>query len=73
MGARGEEDRRPGGDLFDFFVLGVAGLGQPLHLLVLRLAEKRRLDTENGLVELDHAVEIFHLTVGQAADTVKLL
>ena len=70
---RGEEDRRPGGDLFDFFVLGVAGLGQLLHLLVLRLAEKCRLDTEDGLVELDHAVEIFRLTVGQAADPVKLL
>jgi len=44
-----------------------------LYLFVLRLAEKCRLDTEDGLVELDHAVEIFRLTVGQAADPVKLL
>ena len=67
----GKEDRRPRGDLFDLFVLGVAGFGQALDFVILRLPDQRGLDGQDGLVELHHALEVLPLTVGHAADPVE--
>ena len=54
---RREEDGGPGRDLLDLLVLGVAGFGQVLHLLVLLLRDEGRVDGEHVAQQLAELVD----------------
>ena len=51
----GEQDRRPRADLLDLVVLGYAGFGEGLDLLVLGEAHQRQVHVQDVLQEVPEA------------------